>query len=218
MADVFDTGSAPGCQFKIPAFPNPKPRPDPAPSPPDEGVDPFGVLEKDTVRRAGSARAPATCAFAKPERSRGLPWRTAPPRQTMARPQSNRATLSATLRARMWPVPGRMLKASSAGPQFVGDDAQLAEIEREQMVARKVALRKYLRGEQIPPESRRLVREALGISNDDAAHLGLSDFSTETCQGRRDMILGHVVEQRPLGSPTMRLRTWDLSNDLQRVP
>ena len=27
-------------------------------------------------------------------------------------------------------------------PQFVGDDAQLAEIEREQVVARKVALRK----------------------------------------------------------------------------
>ena len=43
MADVFDTGSAPGGQFKILAFPNPKPRPDPAPSPPDEGVDPFGI-------------------------------------------------------------------------------------------------------------------------------------------------------------------------------
>ena len=43
---------------------------------------------------------------------------------------------------------------------------------------------KYLRGEYISPESRCLVREALGISNDEAAHLGLSDFSTETCQGR----------------------------------
>ena len=43
MADVFEPGSAPGGQFKIPAFPNPKPRPDPAPSPPDEGVDPFGT-------------------------------------------------------------------------------------------------------------------------------------------------------------------------------
>ena len=43
MADVFDSGSAPGGQFKIPAFPNPKPRPDPAPSSPDEGVDPFGT-------------------------------------------------------------------------------------------------------------------------------------------------------------------------------
>ena len=46
---------------------------------------------------------------------------------------------------------------------------------------------KYLRGDYIAPESRRLVREALGISNDEAAHLGLSDFSTETCQGRRDI-------------------------------
>ena len=46
MADVFDPGSAPGGQFKIPTFPNPKPRPDPAPSPPDEGVDPFGTPGK----------------------------------------------------------------------------------------------------------------------------------------------------------------------------
>ena len=46
MADVFDPGSAPGGQFKIPAFPKLKPRPDPAPSPPDEGVDPFGTPGK----------------------------------------------------------------------------------------------------------------------------------------------------------------------------
>ena len=57
-------------------------------------------------------------------------------------------------------------------PQFVGDDTRLAEIECEQVVARRVALRKYLRGEYISPESRRRVREALGISNDEAAHLG----------------------------------------------
>ena len=43
-------------------------------------------------------------------RVRSLPWQTATPRQTMARPQSARATL----RARRWPLPGRMLKASSA--------------------------------------------------------------------------------------------------------
>ena len=75
-----------------------------------------------------------------------------------------------------------MLKASSAGPQFVGDDAQLAEIEREQVVARRVAVAEYLRGEYISPESRRLVREALEISNDEAAHLGLSDYGAETAQ------------------------------------
>ncbi len=50
--------------------------------------------------------------------SLSLPWRTATPRQTKARPQSARATLSATLRARRWPLPGRMLKASSAGPSL----------------------------------------------------------------------------------------------------
>ena len=50
MAEVF--GNA---RFKIPTFPKPKPRPDPAPSPPDEGVEPFGITGKYTVRRAGSA-------------------------------------------------------------------------------------------------------------------------------------------------------------------
>ena len=74
-------------------------------------------------------------------RSRGLPWRTATPRQAMARPQSARATLSATLRARRWPLTGPDARSELSRPQFVGDDAQLTEVEREQMVARKVALR-----------------------------------------------------------------------------
>ena len=186
MADVFDTGSAPGCQFKIPAFPNPKPRPDPAPSPPDEGVDPFGVSRK--IPPEPGQPAPLLLV---PSPKPGPPVAdsaTTPDHgeTTIEQGDSPRKDVART---------GPDAQSEFSRPQFVGDDAQLAEIEREQMVARKVALRKYLRGEQIPPESRRLVREALGISNDDAAHLGLSDFSTETCQGRRDMILGHVVEQ-----------------------
>ena len=142
MADVFDTGSAPGGQFKIPTFPKPKPRPDPAPSPPDEGVDPFGIPGNIPSAEPDQPAPVLLVPSPKPKRSRSLPLRTATPRQTTARPQSAPATLSATLRARLWPLPGRMVKASSAGPQFVGDDAQLAEIEREQVVARKVALRK----------------------------------------------------------------------------
>ena len=117
MADVFDPGSAPGGQFKIPTFPNPKPQPGPAPSPPDEGVDPFGIpgnIPPEPDQPATVLLVPSP----KPERSRSLPWRTATPRQTKARPQSARATLSATLRARLWPLPGRMVKASSARPSL----------------------------------------------------------------------------------------------------
>ena len=40
-----------------------------------------------------------------------------------------------------WPLPGRMAKASSAA-RSLWAIAQLAEIEREQVVADKVALRK----------------------------------------------------------------------------
>ena len=153
MADVFDPGSAPGGQFKIPAFPNPKPRPNPAPSSPDEGVDPFGTPGKIPPE----PDQPATVLLVpspKPERSRSLPLRTATPRQTMARPQSAQATLDQgdSPRKAVDPDGPTCGKASvtSAGdaqselsrPQFVGDDAQLAEIEREQVVARKVALRK----------------------------------------------------------------------------
>ena len=113
MADVSDPGSAPGGQFKIPTFPNPKPRPDPAPSPPGESVDPFGIpgnIPPEPEQPAPVLLVPSP----KPEPSVG----TATPRQTKARPQSNRATLSATLRARRWPLPGRMIKASSAGPSL----------------------------------------------------------------------------------------------------
>ena len=55
-------------------------------------------------------------------------------------------------------------------------------MERERQVAREILLRRYLRGEEIAPTSRNQLREALGITNAEAAHLGLSDFSdARTC-------------------------------------
>ena len=50
-------------------------------------------------------------------------------------------------------------------------------MEREWQVAREILLRRYLRGEEVAPTSRNPLREALGITNAEAAHLGLSDFS-----------------------------------------
>ena len=44
-------------------------------------------------------------------------------------------------------------------------------------MAREILLRRYLRGEEVAPTSRNQLREALGITNAEAAHLGLSDFS-----------------------------------------
>ena len=91
MADVFDPGSAPGGQLKIPTFPNPKPRADPAPSPPDEVVDPFGIpgniasAEPDQPRRCYLCLRP----------SLSFPLRTATPRQPKTRRQSAQATLRA---------------------------------------------------------------------------------------------------------------------------
>ena len=62
-------------------------------------------------------------------------------------------------------------------PVFAGDAEQAAEMEREWQVAREILLRRYLRGEEVAPTSRNQLREALGITNAEAAHLGLSDFS-----------------------------------------
>ena len=64
MADVFEPGSAPGGQFKIPTFPKPKPRLDPAPSPPDEGVDPFGIPGNIPSAEPDQPPAGVACAFA----------------------------------------------------------------------------------------------------------------------------------------------------------
>ena len=72
-----------------------------------------------------------------------------------------------------------------AQPQFTGDEAAAANREREQEVARQVALRRYQRGEDLAPTSRRAVREAIGISNDEAARLGLADDSPDTADARR---------------------------------
>ena len=57
-------------------------------------------------------------------------------------------------------------------PVFTGDAEQAAEIERERQVGREILLRRYLRGEEIAPTSRNQLREALGITNAEAAHLG----------------------------------------------
>ena len=65
-------------------------------------------------------------------------------------------------------------------PKFVGDADDRAEVERELEVKRRIALRRFLRGERPAPHNRRWVREALGISNDEASHLGLSDYSPDT--------------------------------------
>ena len=62
--------------------------------------------------------------------------------------------------------------------KFVGDAAAAANREREQAVARKIALRRFQRGEKVEPAARRTVQEALGITNDEAAQIGLSDYST----------------------------------------
>ena len=70
-------------------------------------------------------------------------------------------------------------------PQFTGDAAAAANREREQEVARQVALRRYQRGEDLSPTSRRAVREAIGITNDEGARLGLSDFSPDSADARR---------------------------------
>ena len=137
MADVFDPGSASGGQFKIPAFPNPKPRPDPAPSPPDEGVDPFGIPRK--IPPEPDQPAPVLLVPSpKPEPSVADSDTTPDQGETTIGPgdslgDSPRKTVAPT-------VPDAQSELSR--PQFVGDDAQLAEIEREQVVARKVALRK----------------------------------------------------------------------------
>ena len=137
MADVSDPGSAPGGQFKIPTFPNPKPRPDPAPSPPGESVDPFGIpgnIPPEPEQPAPVLLVPSP----KPEPSVG----TATPRQTKARPQSGPGdSLGDSPRKAVAPT-GPDDQSEFSRTQFAGDDAQLEEIEREQVVARKVALRK----------------------------------------------------------------------------
>ena len=144
MADVFDPGSAPGGQFKIPTFPNPKPRPDPAPSPPDEGVDPFGTPGK--IPPEPDQPAPVLLVPSpKPEPSVANSDTTPDHGETtIEQGDSPRKAVDPD-----GPTCGKA-SVTSAGdaqselsrPQFVGDDAQLAEIERDQVVARKVALRK----------------------------------------------------------------------------
>ena len=109
MADVFDPGSAPGGQFKIPTFPSPSLDPIPRPARRMRALTRSGSRERYRPSRI----SPRPCyLYLRPGLS--LPWRTEIPRQTKARPQSARATL----RARRWTLPGRMLKASSAGPSL----------------------------------------------------------------------------------------------------
>ena len=137
MADVSDPGSAPGGQFKIPTFPNPKPRPDPAPSPPGESVDPFGIpgnIPPEPEQPAPVLLVPSP----KPE---------PPVADRDTTPDHGETTIGTgdslgdSPRKAVAPT-GPDGQSEFSRPQFVGDDAQLAEIEREQVVARKVALRK----------------------------------------------------------------------------
>ena len=113
MADVFDPGSAPGCQFRPSQTPSLGPIPRPARR--VRALTRSGPRERYRPSRS----SPRPCYLClRPSLS--LPWRTATPRQTKARPQSARATLSATLRARRWLLPGRMLGISNDEAAHLG--------------------------------------------------------------------------------------------------
>ena len=142
--------------FSVPTY-QPKPRPAPAPSPPDEGVDPFGQ----------TFETPA------PEPDQPAPVTVEPPVVTLPAGSTDTGTGTDTET-----VPTRPDgETEFSRLQFTGTAEQAAEIEREQQVGREILLRRYLRGEEIAPTSRNQLREALGITNAEAAHLGLSDFS-----------------------------------------
>ena len=62
-------------------------------------------------------------------------------------------------------------------PVFTGDAEQTAEIGARVAGGPRDTVETVSRGEEVAPTSRNPLGEALGITNTEAAHLGLSDFS-----------------------------------------
>ena len=114
--------------------PSPSLDPDPAPSSPDEGVDPFGI-PRDIPPEPDQPAPVLLVPSPKPQPSVADSDTTPDQGETTIGPGDSgpRKAVAPT---------GPDGQSELSRPQFVGDDAQLAEIEREQVVARKVALRK----------------------------------------------------------------------------
>ena len=166
MADIFGN-----TQFGIPTVRKSQPA-SPAPGPPDEGVDPFGT--SNIPPDEPDQPAPVTVDPVTP------PVITLPVDGIGTDTDTDVVAVTSTPTSTPTGVTvptGPDGETEFGRPVFTGDAEQAAEIERERQVAREILLRRHLRGEEVAPTSRNQLREALGITNAEAAHLGLSDFS-----------------------------------------